>query len=362
MATTKEYGLGEFTFPRGWFMVADSEELKDKPIPVRFFGQDFALYRGKSGRVVMLDAYCPHMGTHLARNETSYVVQDGSIEGDSIRCPYHGWRYGPDGKCNQIPYSTAPIPAAACVKSWTVAERIGCVFVWHDPEGGAPEWEAPDLPEWHDPSWVRWKIDHLGVLNSHPQEYIDNIADYAHLGPVHGSKVEYFENEFRGHLAIQRQGGGHRTLESSAGMLETDTVYHGPGFLLSHARGWAPNVIYIAHTPIDDGVTQVWHATLVKGQSGSVPPTPQDVAAARAYQAADCAAFAQDFDVWKYKRPCLNVLQVPGDGPFHKGRIWYKQFYNPRARKQEFLKQVEGVMHYAKGVAPAPRRETATAG
>jgi 3-ketosteroid 9alpha-monooxygenase subunit A len=83
------------------------------------------------------------------------------------------------------------------------------------------------------------------------------------------------------------------------------------------------------------------------------------VAAARAYQAADCAAFAQDFDVWKYKRPCLNVLQVPGDGPFHKARIWYKQFYNPRARKKEYLTQVEGGMHYAKGLAPAPPRVAA---
>ena len=52
----------------------------------------------------MLDAYCPHMGTHLARNNTSYVVQDGQIEGDSIRCPYHGWRFGPDGKLYAAPF------------------------------------------------------------------------------------------------------------------------------------------------------------------------------------------------------------------------------------------------------------------
>jgi 3-ketosteroid 9alpha-monooxygenase subunit A len=50
---------------------------------------------------------------------------------------------------------------------------------------------------------------------------------------------------------------------------------------------------------------------------------------------------------------------VPGDGPFHKARIWYKQFYNPRARKKEYLTQVEGAMHYAKGIAPAPPRVAA---
>jgi len=356
MAGTKEYGLGEFTFPRGWFMVADSAELKDKPLAVRFFGQDFALYRGKSGRVVMLDAYCPHMGTHLARNETSYVAQDGCIEGDSIRCSYHAWRFGPDGKCNEIPYTQVPIPPAARVKSWPVVERLGAVFVWHDPEGGEPEWEAPNLAEWDDPAWVRWKTDHLGTLNCHPQEVVDNIADCVHLGPIHGSTVQFFENEFRGHLAIQRQGGGHRTLVGPDGkspVLITDTVYHGPGVLLSRMTGQFESIIFIVHTPVDDGVIRVWHGLLVKSPSGSKVATESDVALARQFQAAHLQAFAQDFEVWTYKRPNVHGMYMPGDGAFRKARFWYKQFYNPRARKQEFLGQAEGI-HVPQGMKGAP--------
>ncbi len=109
MATSKDYRLGEFTFPRGWFMIAAAEELNThKPLAVRFFGNDFALYRGRAtGKVVLLDAYCPHMKTHLAApNHTSYVVIDvggSNIDGDGIRCPYHAWRFGPDGKCDDIP-------------------------------------------------------------------------------------------------------------------------------------------------------------------------------------------------------------------------------------------------------------------
>ena len=118
MGKTQDYGLGEFTFPRGWFMVADADEIKDRPVSVRFFAQDLVIYRGKSGRVVMLDAYCPHMGTHLGRNDTSYVIKDGQIEGDSIRCPYHAWRFGPDGKCNHIPYYDGPIPKAAAIRTY----------------------------------------------------------------------------------------------------------------------------------------------------------------------------------------------------------------------------------------------------
>lgn len=92
MARTSDYNLGPHTFPRGWFMVADASQISTVPQAVRFFGQELVLYRGHSGRVYLVDAYCPHMGTHLAKNTTSYVIRDKRhVEGDSIRCPYHVW-------------------------------------------------------------------------------------------------------------------------------------------------------------------------------------------------------------------------------------------------------------------------------
>ena len=114
--------------------------------------------------------------------------------------------------------------------------------------------------------------------------------------------------------------------------------------------GMGESIIFIGHTTVDDGVIKVWHALLVKSQNKVA--TAADVAAARAYQEASRLAFAQDFDVWANKRPALQILQVPGDGPFHKSRIWYRQFYNQRARKQEFLKQVEGTQHRVVGMPP----------
>lgn len=350
MATSKDYRLGEYAFPRGWFMLAQSSDLADKPLAVRFFGKDFALYRGKAtSKVVLLDAYCPHMKTHLAApNKTSYVVldRDGSnIEGDDLRCPYHAWRFGPDGKCNEIPYHAGPIPATACVKSWTVRESMGAVWVWHDPEGGEPQWEHPSLPEWDRPEWVRWVFDEVGVLNQHQQEVIDNIADYSHLGPIHGSTVQKYENEFRGHQAIQRQCGPHRTLVGENGVspiLHTNTTYHGPGVLVSYMTGLFDSIILITHTPIEDGSVKVWHALMVKSPGGNAVADEIDTGAARQFQAASLAAFAQDFEVWVHKQPCVNGLFLPSDGPFLKARTWYKQFYNPRVMQQTFLEQCEG--------------------
>lgn len=339
MATTADYGLGPFTFPRGWFMVAAAPEVTRVPKAVRYFGQDLVLYRGESGQAYMVDAYCPHMGTHLARNTSSYVIRDGiHVEGDSIRCPYHAWRFGPDGRCTEIPYSKARIPAAAKLRTWTVQEKYGCVFVWHDPEEGAPDYDLPPIPEWDNPAYVQWAIDDLGTLPCHPQEVVDNITDVAHLGPTHGGPCSYFSNVFTGIEARQYQGAYHRALTTDM-MLETDTFYTGPGILLSYFNGGYA-VMYIAHTPVDDGVVQAWHGLLV--HSGKAEATEGDIPAARAQQAGSLAAFAQDFEIWANKRPCFTPLAVPGDGAFSKARIWYKQFYNPRAEAETFQIRANG--------------------
>ena len=348
MATTAEYGLGDFTYPRGWFMVADATKVRDRPLNTRYFGEDMVIYRGKSGRVYAVSAYCPHMGTHLGRNSTSYVVQDNEhIDGEGLRCPYHAWRFdGASGKCDDIPYSPAPIPKAACVKSWPVKERAGVVWLWHDAEGGEPDYDVPPFENWDNPAWTQWAIDDLGTLPCHPQEVIDNMTDKAHLTPVHGSiDMESFINEFDGHVIRQLLVAGHKTLMSAGGgMMTNDTWYTGPGILQSTMIGEFPSLMLICHTPVDDGVIQVWHALLVR---------TTDVALARGYQAASLGAFSQDFEIWSNKRACIHPLMVKGDGPFHKVRIWYKQFYNPRARAAEFQTRVNGVVETA-GTSNAP--------
>ena len=355
MARTADYGLGEYTFPRGWFMVGTSAEASDTPKAVRFFGEDMVLYRGgQSGRPFLVEAYCPHMGTHLARNTSSYVVKDGEhVEGDNIRCPYHGWRFGPDGQCNDIPYSPARPPKAACLRSWKVVERAGCLWTWHDPEGQEADYPLPEFADFGTPQWVDWNVRELGELACHPQEILDNIADKAHLGPVHGSiEMESFENVFEGTVCRQILSAGHKTLAAAGGEpMTNDTWYTGPGILQSSMVGANPSLMLIAHTPIDDGVVKVWYGLMVK--VANPVPTTEDRTLAHAYEEAGVDAFAQDFEIWSNKRACIHPMMVRGDGPFDKVRIWYRQFYNPIARAEVFQARVNG-RYTARGTKSAP--------
>ncbi|MDY0006760.1 MAG: Rieske 2Fe-2S domain-containing protein [Spongiibacteraceae bacterium] len=340
MAKSADYGLGPETFPRGWFIVAESKELDAGPMAVTYFGRDFALYRGQSGKPVMLDAYCAHMGTHLTASKSAMIVKNGQqIEGDSIRCPYHAWRYGPDGHVDDIPYHDGPCPKSASIRSYPVRDIMGCIMMWFDPNGAEPDFEPPYVELWDDPACVRWELDHLGTIDIHNLEILDNMADVRHLGPTHGQPCAYFENEFRDHIVIQRQGG-HMQLYNAD--LHTVTWYTGPGLLLSKQKfGELEMYELIANTPVDDGVTKAWHGVIMKGQN--VPPSAEDIAAQRQAQAGALEAFSTDFEIWKNKRSAVKIMQLKKDGPFKTVRRWVGQFYKPQEEARAVQQELNGV-------------------
>src|SRR5579871_1142574 len=103
-----------FPIPTGWFPVARSTEVRPgSGRPVRYFGQDLVVWRTASGTAAVLDAYCAHLGAHLGVGKGPKDSPEPGppvVDGECIQCQFHGWRYGVDGICSDIPYSTAPIP------------------------------------------------------------------------------------------------------------------------------------------------------------------------------------------------------------------------------------------------------------
>lgn len=345
MATTAEYGFGPYQFPRGWFMIAGSEEASTTPKAVRFFGTDMVLYRGQSGKVHLIEAYCPHMGAHIARSPKSSIVRDGEqVTGDSIRCPFHGWRFNAEGQCDHIPYSDS-IPKAACLRKWKVEEKAGTIWLWHDPEGLEPQYPLSDFGNYYGKAgWIDWQAIHLGDLDIHGCEIVDNMADYGHMAPIHGTQdCVYFSNEFKEHIVHQYFGTHHRTAFGSAdGMLMLDTWRTGPGMLESAMEGVLPAFLLVANTPIDDGRERVWFAVMVQANDGTRPATAEELAAAREYHDGLLFGLDQDVEIWSNKQACVNPLALPADGPYGRLRTWYRQFYNPRDKAAQFHQRTNG--------------------
>jgi len=107
----------------GWYKIADSSQINPKEaIQVDSFPTQIVVWRGEDSKLRALNLYCKHMGASLAC---------GEVDGNSIRCPFHSWRWAGEGHCDEIPYAKK-IPAKALTRAWEIDEVNGMVYAWFD--------------------------------------------------------------------------------------------------------------------------------------------------------------------------------------------------------------------------------------
>ena len=132
---------------------------------------------GAGGRLVALSDRCPHRSTRLSV---------GAVDGDCLRCAYHGWAYGPDGRCVDIPSLPAgPIPGRAAVDAFEAVVEHGLVWVRLD--ASVPT-RVPACPARSDPE--------MKVLTGEPYTWpvaaprrVENFVDLAHFAFVHDGSL-----------------------------------------------------------------------------------------------------------------------------------------------------------------------------
>lgn len=160
-----------------WYVVAPSTDLTQGLLPVHLLGQPFVAFRDAAGQARLLSDICVHRGGSLSA---------GRKLGDSVQCPYHGWRFGADGLCKHIPAQPdARIPAKARVDAYPTQERYGWVWAFL---GDLPESQRPPLPQlgWVDDPAVRVVRGHFDWEASWDR-VMENGLDFAHAPFVHGS-------------------------------------------------------------------------------------------------------------------------------------------------------------------------------
>lgn len=158
-----------------WHPVATVGEVavsRPHPLAVRLLGRDLAV-TGEGDRYTCFTDRCPHRSTRLSV---------GWIEGDGVRCAYHGWRFGADGRCVEIPaVPDAPIPARACVDAFAATSAYGLVWVGLDRSAETP---LPQCPAFSDPTMHVVAGEPYTWPTSAPRR-VENFVDLAHFAWVH---------------------------------------------------------------------------------------------------------------------------------------------------------------------------------
>lgn len=319
--------------PSGWFCLGTTRDFpRGRVVTRRLGGREIVAFRTASGSLAALDAHCPHLGAHMGRG--------GRVEGETIRCPFHGFCFDAGGTCTQTAYGAKP-PRSARARAYPVIVRDDIVLAYLHPRGLEPTWQ-PEC-ETMD-GWPPWKI-HAWTLRGHPQETTENSVDIGHFGVVHGytdlceraptttTGPHLFARYAFSRPALRLAGRGWSVRES------IDVHAWGLGYSRVDVTDLSLGLdirLLVMPTPID-----VDHIELRIGLSlrdfrdsprvaRALQWLPRVVTSGlfgrgllRVYR----SEVEQDFAIWKHKRYIDPPALASGDGPVGLYRRWVKQFY-----------------------------------
>lgn len=327
----------ELPIPQSWYAVAFADELAPGALLTRkIAGGDVIVFRTRSGRVGVSDPFCPHMGAHLGFG--------GTVEGEEIRCPFHGFRFDASGACTATGYGTKPPPGAR-LRMWPCREVNGIVFVWYDPHGAAPHWAPAPL---ETAGWTPL-IHTTFALRDHVQETVENGVDIGHFGIVHG----YTDVRMLRDLAMD---GPRFTVSYAArrpmpvfGRLGAqvsftfDLCISGLGYSLVTTTVEGMDIttrLFILATPTEPGrialrlalsLREISRPERLHPLATLLPRSLLNLIVARTILAALAHDVRQDIPIWENKRYLERPYLAEGDGPIGRFRQWTRQFY-PEAR------------------------------
>ena len=323
--------------PTGWFQVAWSAEIGVGEVKrMHYFGQEMVMYRGASGQVHVFDAYCEHLGAHLGFG--------GTVSGDNIVCPFHGWEWNAEGRNVCVPYQDRPNKARR-IRTWTTAELNESIYIWHDLQGRDPLYQVPDVwalfpdgatsadyyPAYPESSLIR------EALPLHPQYVIENGVDYAHFKFVHRAaeiprftRQEFDDWQFYADFAMTFRP---RSLVDENGVqveVEGGVQAVNVGISLGFSLAWGLDRVrgQVSVTPVDEKTSDirsmVWLERL-PGDTGERVPASLDKRVRIGNN-----QFLADVNIWEHQRytepPGLATAEAKG---FRMVRRWARRFYPP---------------------------------
>lgn len=167
-----------------WFMATEVENVTStSPLAVKVAGEEIVLYRDTQNKIVAMADLCPHRLAPMSL---------GRIEGDDLRCMYHGLKFGSDGACKEVPGQEF-VPEVFCIKKYAVSEGPEWVWVWIGDQAKADEALLPDQ-YLHDPKKFKVKKGSLEFMASY-ELFNDNTCDLSHVAYVHEATFGQLGND-----------------------------------------------------------------------------------------------------------------------------------------------------------------------
>jgi 3-ketosteroid 9alpha-monooxygenase subunit A len=301
-------------YPNSWVQIAWSHELRRGQVkPITCLGRDLVLFRGGDGQARVLDAYCPHLGAHLGVG--------GSVVGNELRCPFHGWQFDGGGACTRIAYAQK-IPPKSRLRSWPVCEKNGLIMIWHDADGREPWFEIPTIEECESDEWSK-PYFHAQTVRTRWRELPENSVDREHFHVLHRYPAPpQLEARVEGHRFIMTSHVPWRRFGREV-TVRLDFDLHGAMFQVGRGVSEMPFIVLASQMPIDaERVIQRMTFRVSKKL-----PFPLRDLVARLVVFTAVREFERDIPIWENKITSSRPVLCDGDGPIGKFRKWAAQFY-----------------------------------
>lgn len=270
-SSREDVGIGTWLLKNIWYYAYPGKLLKPgQLVTKKILGQSILVGRDSKGAVFAVRDICPHQAVPFSKNH---------FDGCQLLCPFHGWKFGTDGVCTEIPSLVEEQKfdfSRIKVQTYPCREVLGNIWVFVGDENAPQEKDLPEVP--YAPG-----LDGVNYHQHTTTLYIPTHIDYAAAALIDPAHVPYVHNAWwwrstrnmkektkryvptgSGWTIVKHQPPAHSIAFQLIGKhIETEISFRLPGcrreYLTFHGRTFLSGISTL--TPIDDTHTELNHTT-----------------------------------------------------------------------------------------------------
>jgi phenylpropionate dioxygenase-like ring-hydroxylating dioxygenase large terminal subunit len=248
-----------------WYFALHGEKLrKGRLLAKEIVGEKIVFGRASDGSPFALRDNCAHRGVPLS---------EGTFDGETIRCCYHGWEFNCAGTCQKIPALANGSVNLRNIKvySYPCKEVNGTVWVYVPYKKSLSQRPEDDFPDLLVPPDKRFVHVETILLPTSIDHAVIGLVDPAHVTFVHQSwfwrtakttrvKEKRFEPVGLGFKMVRHEPSVKTTGYSLlGGARSTEIIFQLPGYRLEHIQiGASDTIVSITVlTPVNENLTEL---------------------------------------------------------------------------------------------------------